>query len=79
LKQILKTYLKINLSKTTIKQTQNKFVIIKHQGIKELRVTSTSPINFIKVSSSKVKVTKRIGMSVHTRWGVGGGMGNRSP
>jgi len=46
-------------------------VVIKHQDIKKLRVTSTSPINFIKISSSKVKVTKR--MSEHSRgggWGV---------
>jgi len=44
------TYLKINLAKTTIKQTKNKAVIKKHQDINKLiRDTSTSPINFIKI------------------------------
>jgi len=54
------TYLKINLAKTTIKQTKNKAVIKKHQDINELRNTSTSTINFLKNISSKVKVTRKI-------------------
>jgi hypothetical protein len=49
------TYLKINLARTTIKQTKNKALIKKYQDIDEFKDISTSPINFIKNISNKSK------------------------